>query len=216
MWTKRSEAGAALIAAVMITSLVGALAAALVFVVTIESRVGRHQQSAESGAYAAVAAVERLIGELRRWPTWQTVPSASSVAPNFNDGRILATLADGTTLDLRRLAADRQAASDAFYPAGPNRPMWMLYAHASLARVTSTGLSMSNPYVVVWVADDADDADGDPSRDANGVILVRAEAFGVRGAWRAIEATLSAAIARDDAGVAVGSRVTVIAWREAR
>ena len=216
MGAERSEGGAALIAAVMITSLVGALAASLVFVVTIESRVGRHQQAAESGSYAAVAGVERLIGELRRWPTWQTIPSAASAAPAFNDGRILPTLADGTTLDLRRLTSERQAASDAFYPAGSNRPMWTLYAHASLARVTSTGLPMSNPYLVVWVADDPDDADGDPLRDANGVILVRAEAFGVRGARRAVEATLSASIVRDDAGVAVASHVTVIAWREAR
>jgi len=216
VWTIRSEAGAALIAAAMITSLVGALAASLVFVVVIESRVGRHHQSAEAGAYAAAAGVERLIGELRRWPAWQMVPSMSSAAPSFNDGRIVPTLADGTTLDLRRLTADRQAASDAFYPGGSNRPVWTLYAHAPLARMASSGVPMANPYVVVWVADDPDDPDGDPSRDSNGVILVRAEAFGVRGAWRAIESTLAASIVRDDAGVAVGSQITVVAWREAR
>jgi hypothetical protein len=205
-----------LIAAVMITSLVGALAASLVFIVTIESRVGRHHQAAESGAYAAAAGIERLIGDLRRWPTWQPVPSMASTALSFNDGRVSPTLADGTTLDLAWRTSDRQAASDAFYPIGSNRPVWTLYAHASLARITAIGVPMSNPYVVVWVADDPDDLDGDPSLDSNGVILARAEAFGVRGGWRAIEATLAASIVRDDAGAAVASHVTVIAWREAR
>ena len=205
-----------MIAAVMIASLVGALAASLTFVVTIESRVGRHHQSAQSGAYAAAAGIERLIGELRRWPTWQTIPSMTSTAPSFNDGRTVPTLADGTALDLPRRTSERQAASDAFYPSGSNRPVWTLYAHASLARITAIGVPMSNPYVVVWIADDPDDLDGDPSRDSNGVILVRAEAFGVRGGWRAIEATLGASIVRDGAGAAVASQVTVIAWREAR
>jgi hypothetical protein len=211
-----SDRGAALIAALIITSLIGALMACLVFIVVTESRIGRNQQAAESGAYAAGAGVERLIGELRRLPTWQLVPSAPSIAPSFNDGRVTPALADGTPLDLARLTADRQAHSDAFYPAGPNRPQWTLYAHASLARITASDSQLPGPYVVVWVADDPDDADGDPSRDSNGMILVRAEAFDVRGAWRAIEATLAASIVRDGDAVPIMSRVAVVAWREAR
>jgi len=212
----RSDRGAALITALMITSLVGALAASLVFVVVTESRVGRNQQAAESGAYAAAAGVERLIGELRRLPSWQMVPSSSSAAGAFNDGRPMPSLADGTPLDLARLTADRQATSDAFYPSGPNRPVWGLYAHASLARITSSDPRMALPYVVVWVADDPDEADGDPSRDSNGIILVRAEAFGTRGGRRAIEATLAASVVRDPAGLPVLSNVAVVAVREAR
>jgi hypothetical protein len=200
----------------MITSLIGALIASLVFVVVIESRIGRNQQAAESGGYAAAAGVERLIGELRRLPSWQLVPATTSPLPSFNDGRATALLADGTALDLARLTINRQAVSDAFYPSAANRPQWRLYAHASLARVTADDSVSPNPYVVVWVADDPDDGDGDPTRDSNGIVLVRAESFDVRGAWRAVEATLGASIVRGDDGVPVMSRVAVVAWREAR
>jgi hypothetical protein len=216
MHANRGDRGAALLIAVMITSLLAALAASLVFVVVTESRVGRHHQSAASGGYAAAAGIERLIGDLRRLPAWQAVPSMSSASADFNDGRAMPTLADGSSLDLARLTSDRQAAADAFYPAGPNRPVWTLYAHASLARIISSNPGAPDPYVVAWVADDPDETDGDSSRDSNGVILVRAEAFGTRGAWRAIEATLSADVVSDDAGVPIMSRVTVVTWREAR
>src|SRR5947207_14365658 len=97
---RSSNRGAALIAVLMITSLVGALIASLVFIVVTESRVGRNQQAAEAGGYAADAGVERLIGELRRLPTWRLVPSTPSVAPSFNDGRAMPALDDGTLLDL--------------------------------------------------------------------------------------------------------------------
>lgn len=210
------DRGAALLVAVMITSLLAALAASLVFVVVTESRVGRHYQSAASGGYAAAAGIERLIGDLRRMATWQAVPSMSSASADFNDGRVTTRLADGSSLDLARLTSDRQIATDAFYPAGPNRPVWSLYAHASIARIIARNLGAPDPYVVVWVADDPDETDGDPSRDSNGVILVRADAFGARGAWRAIEATLSADVVSDDAGVPIMSRVSVVTWREAR
>jgi hypothetical protein len=85
-----------------------------------------------------------------------------------------------------------------------------------MAHIISSTLGASDAYVVAWVADDPDETDGDPSRDSNGVILVRAEAFGTRGAWRAIEATLSADVVSDDAGVPIMSRVAVVTWREAR
>ncbi len=210
------EHGAALIAALMITSVVGALAACLAFVVITESRIGRYHQSAASGAYAAVAGVERLIGEVRRLPDWRPLPSTSSPLAEFNDGRGIAVLPDGTSLDLARLTASRQTASDAFYPAAADRPVWRLYAHAALTRVISSDAAPPDPYIIVWVADDADETDGDPAHDSNGVILARAEAFGVRGAWQAVEATLAASAVRDEAGVAVMSTVTVVAWREAR
>jgi hypothetical protein len=216
MHANLSDRGAALLTAVMITALVAALAASLAFVVVTESRVGHNYQAAQSGGYAATAGVERLIGDLRRLPGWIDVPSTASSSDGFNDGRVLPTLSDGTSLDLTRITGDRQAASDAFYPAAPNRPVWSLYAHASMARIASTDPRAPGPYVVVWVADDADETDGDPSHDSNGVILVRAEAFGARGGWRAIEATLSGSAVTDVAGVPIMNKVSVLAWREAR
>lgn len=212
--TRDPQRGLALIATIVITTLVGGLAAALVFVVVTESRVGMNHQSSLALRYSAVAAMERVIGELRRLIDWQMVPASVSSAPEFNDGRVVATLADGTSLDLARRTTDRQAASDAFYPAGPNRPLWTLYAHAPMARLT--GRNPDAAYVIAWVADDVDDADGDPRRDSNDVVTVRVEAFGLRGGWRAIEATLARSPVRDAAGAIIMSKVAVVAWREAR
>jgi hypothetical protein len=45
--------------------------------------------------------------------------------------------------------------------------------------------------VVVWVADDRADTDGDADRDSNGLITVRAVALGPDDASAALEATLA-------------------------
>jgi hypothetical protein len=215
-----SDKGAALLTALMITALVGALTAALVFVVVTENRVSANHQAAQVGAYAAVAAVERTFGELRRLATWELVPDTSgpSAPEDFNDGASAARLPDGTVLDLARLTSKRQADSNAFYPGGADRPVWRLYAHASLARMIPTVDGSARPYVIVWVADDPDDTDGNPFRDSNDTMLVRAEAFGMRGGWRAIDATIGRQGARDGtaAGVTMISHVAIVTWREAR
>ena len=210
-----SERGAALFAVLMVTSLVSALAAALVFVTVTESRIGRTYQSAQAVGYAATAGIERTIADLRALPDWAAISASQSATGDFNDGNLAPVLADRAALDLTRLTAARQATSNSFYPAGANRPVWTLYAHASLAHITSFDLS-ANPYVVVWIADDPGETDGDPARDSNGIVLVRAEAFGVRGSWRVVEATLAGSILRDTDGIAIGSTVAVAAWREAR
>jgi hypothetical protein len=74
------------------------------------------------------------------------------------------------------------------------------------------------PYVVVWIADDPDDLDGDPSLDSNDIVIVRSEAFGIRGGRRAVEATILRESALDGAAAGGVSRsdVSVIAWREVR
>jgi hypothetical protein len=46
-------------------------------------------------------------------------------------------------------------------------------------------------YVAAWIADDVSDADGNPSADQNGVVTIHAEAFGLAGTRRIIDATLA-------------------------
>ena len=88
------------------------------------------------------------------------------------------------SLDLARLTAERQAESDA--RAGPDvfgadSPEWRLFAHAPLgALLPGDGFDLPL-YLVVWVADDEWDGDGDPAVDSNERILVRAHAFGAGG-----------------------------------
>ena len=75
-----------------------------------------------------------------------------------------------------------------------------------------------SPYVVVWIADDPDDLDGDPNLDSNDIVIVRSEAFGIRGGRRAIDATILRESALDGSigGGATRSDVRVISWREVR
>lgn len=95
-------------------------------------------------------------------------------------------------------------------PWGANNPRWRLYAYGSLA-----AFSVDSPYyVVVMVADDGADNDDDPGKDGSapcgsaepvvdgdppasscnpgtGIIELRAEAFGPRGARKVIEMTIA-------------------------
>jgi hypothetical protein len=204
----------------MVTALLTTLGAALVLCVMTETFVGVHHRASQQGLYAADAGVERAIGELRRLPTWQVVPApgSSSGSPDFNDGAFSPALADGTILDLARLTVDRQAESDLFFPNTSDRPAWRLFGHAPLDRMIADNVGTAPPYVVVWIADDPDDRDGDPARDSNDILIVRSHAFGVRAARRSVEATILRHSALDAAagGGAMRSDVTVIAWRDVR
>jgi hypothetical protein len=215
----QGQRGTALVCALMVTALLATLGAALVLVVTAESLVGANHRASQQGIYAADAGLERAIGELRRLSTWQLVPGpgGGSSSGDFNDGAFAPQLPDGRILDLARLTIERQTDSNLFYPDTPDRPVWRLFAHASLNRMIAAG-GTASPYVVVWVADDPDDLDGDPGLDSNDILIVRSSVFGIRGARRAIEATIVRESAMDGlvAGGVTRSDVSVIAWREVR
>ncbi len=212
-----------LICALMITALLGLLGGALVVLVTTETLISGNHRDAVEALYAADGGIERAIGDLRTLSDWQSVPGAAAgnAAPDFRDGASAPRLADGTILDLRRLTLERQADSNAGYPAGADRPIWRLFAHAPIDRLLPSGLIRSPAYVVLWIADDVDDGDGDPLRDSNGALLVRAEAFGLRGVRRRIDATLAreaedgGSDPEDDESIE-RTEVRMICWREVR
>jgi len=213
---RQPDRGSALLCTLMVISLIATLAAALALVVTTEARVSGNYYGSQQGLYAAEAGVERAIGELRLLPTWRDVPGPSSttLAADFNDALAVARAPDGSTLNLAQLTVRRQTESDAVYPAGPDRPVWRLYAHAPLDRMLP-GAGHDTAYVVVWVADDSDDLDGNAAVDANDIVMIRAEAFGPRGSKRAVEATIAREEAMDATLPGVRrSDVRTIVWRE--
>lgn len=64
---------------------------------------------------------------------------------------------------------------------GADTPVWRLFAHAPWPAVSG---QPGPGHAIVWVADDWAELDGDPSRDRNGLILLRATAVaGSRTAW---------------------------------
>lgn len=198
------QRGAALICTLMVTALLATLGSALVLLMTTESLIGANHRQSHEALYAAQAGVEQSAAELEALADWRALPAATGSAISaFRDGASGSRLADGTRIDLARLSAELQADTDSSYGTSANRPVWQLYGHGPLASLPADAIR-TQAYVVIWIADDADDRDADPLHDSNDVVLVRADAFGARGARRRIEVTLS----RSSPGL--------IAWRQVR
>jgi hypothetical protein len=214
----RRDRGSVLLSALMIIVLITTLGAALGLLVSTELTAAANYEESERALYAADAGIERAIGELRLLSAWARVPTPSSItsSSDFDDGQSVARAPDGLTLNLAQLTSRRQAESDTVYPTSPDRPVWHLFAHAPFDRIVP-GVDAASPYVVVWISDDVDEVDGDPAIDSNDVVVIHAEAFGIRGGRRAIEATIyrEQAMAAGLPGV-IRSDVQVLAWHEVR
>lgn len=209
-----SERGSVLLCALMVITLIATLGAAVTLVVSSESVTAANYHASQQGLYGADAGIERAIAELRTLASWNAAPSSTTSASDFNDGQAAPRGPDGSTLDLAQMTLRRQADSDVIYANLPDRPVWRLYGHAPLNRI-APGAGNVAPYVVVWIADDLDEIDGNAAIDTNDVVMLHAEAFSVRGGKRAIEVTIQReeAMAAGVPGV-MRSDVCIIAWHE--
>ena len=199
------DQGVAIVITMIATLIVSAIAAALVLATSTESLIAGNFRAALEVQYAADSAAELAIADLVPLADWNPL-IAGSIAPMFADGPPsgVRTLADATTIDLSDVvslancakltpcsAADLQRVT-AERPWGVNNPVWRLWSYGPLA-------ASSRAYVVVLVADDPAETDGDPFTDGRveddnpgaGVLLVRAEAFGLRGARKGVGLTLA-------------------------
>lgn len=208
-FNRARERGAALVTALLVAALLAGLGAVVITITITETLIAAaHRHSAEA-AYAADAAFERALTDLVSVPDWSVVvlPAPANVQSTFVDGQARPLAPDGRPLDVAALTRARQTESDAKYgPAvfGADAPRWRLFAQSPLSGVVPPGTPVQPAYVFVWVADDGLDGDGDPALDANGRLLVFAEAYGTGGARRAVEA----AVARSPAGT-----LNVVSWR---
>ena len=207
-----NERGVAVVLALLLALLVGAIAAALVVLTTTETLISASFRHGQESSYGAEAALERALDDLATMPDWSPVLAAApaNVVSSFDDGVASPLAPDGRRLDLARLTADRQRESDVRDGPtvfGADSPRWRLFAHAPLsALLAAPGLDLPL-YLVVWVADDELDGDGDPAVNRNGRIVVWAMAFGAGGARRSVEAR----VGRRD-----GGDLQLLAWREPR
>lgn len=205
------QAGAALIITLMLTTLLAFLGGALVFIMDIETATSANHQAAQVLRHAAESGIDCAIAELASLADWSPVPaSPGSQALRCLDGTASPQTADGTLLDLPRLTGRRQADSDSRYgrpPATPDSPQWVLFARGPVWAAPGR----SRPYILVWVADDVDDGDGQPLWDTNGVVMLRSQALGAGGARSAVEAV----VARMEGAGPQASPVRLVAWREA-
>ena len=189
------ERGAALITALLVTVLLAGLAAVITSVTITETLIAAAHRHASEAAYAADAAIERALRDLAAVPDWTMVllPPPAHLASTFVDGLARPKAPDGRELDVAALTLARQRDSDAREgPAvfGADAPQWRLFAHSAFSAFLPPGVPAQPAYVLVWVADDGLDGDGDPALDANGRLLVFAEAYGSGGARRSVEAAV--------------------------
>jgi Tfp pilus assembly protein PilX len=228
------EDGVALIIAMLCTLLLTALGVGLVLTTSAETAIVGNYRSSQEALYAADAALERAMADVFTVADWNQLLSGA-VPSTFIDGSPSGkrTLADGSTIDLGQLtngvncekattcsATDMNAVT-ADRPWGSNNPRWQAYAYGRLADMLPAGTINSPFYVVVFVADDPSETDGDPLHDGaspatnpgSGVIALRAEAFGPRGAHRVLDLT----VARTDPGLnalnAGNTGARVLSWR---
>jgi hypothetical protein len=198
------QRGIALVVALMSLILLTTLGLALVLTTSTETMIASNFSAGLEALYAADAAVELAVQDLLTVSDWNAL-LAGTTASSFIDGAPGGdrALPGGNTLNLTQLlntancgkpttcsAADMDAAT-AERPWRANNPRWQLYAHGGINKMIPTRTINSLFYVVVMVADDPAETDNDPTKDANGVIAVRAEAFGPGNSHNLIMVTLA-------------------------
>jgi len=224
----------ALLVAMMAMLLMMALGAALVLTTWSEVLIAGNFRNSREGLYATEAVLERSLDDLLTMPGWNPVLDGS-LQSAFVDGAPGGSrmLSDGSTIDLdqtvdmancRKITACSTADLDAVTvdrPWGANNPRWRLYAYGRLSDMTPNGAINSPYYVLAMVADDPSENDNNPVQDGvgpgnpgAGVLAMRAEAFGPRGAHTAIELTIARI---DAAGLERGRAIVrILSWREPR
>lgn len=207
------QRGMALVLTIMTMLLMSVLGAALVLTTSADAMIAANAGAASDAFYAAEAAFERTLAELRRAPDFTAVLTGAFRSAFVDDPAAgPRTLGDRTTIDLREIVnlancTKRRGCTDADMdasirdrPWGTRNPRWRLFASGPLIGTSSSALALESAYVVIMVADDPSESDGDPWQDGTrttiqvnpgaGVLLVRAEAFGRRGAHRIVEGTV--------------------------
>lgn len=223
--TFADERGFALLLVLLAMVLIGAIVAGLAVSSSTDAMIAGNVARTEQTRAAADAVLEQAIADLAT-ANWDAALTGM-VRSTFVDGPPsgVRRLADGTELaldEIVNLANCGQrvpcspfdlSAVTASRPWGANNPVWQLYAYGPLALLTG---SPEDPpiYLVGLVADDPSEDDGNPMADAAdpgnpgaGRLVLRAEAFGNRGARSLITAT----IARVSP-----SRIHILSWRWAQ
>jgi len=209
----------AVVVALMSMLLMSALGAALVLTTSAETAIAAHFRDAQVGVYAAEAALALAIAEIATQSDWTPLLDGSLASALAREAPAGAwRLADGSSLDLDRLinrlncgnavgcTASSLVALTPRRPWGANNPVWQLYAYGPLNLFPglpslpgpSGGASDASQYVVVLLADDPSENDGDPRRDGSdaanagsGIVVVRGESFGPLGSHHVVEATVA-------------------------
>jgi hypothetical protein len=231
---RERDRGVALVAALLATLVLAAFGSALVLISVTETGISAYHERATGTFYAADAALERAIADLFALADWNVALSGLATSTLTDGPPSGVRLVWGTEVDIDALSSDLRcgrregcgdADMDAFTaerPWGIDNPRWQLYAWGPLSRMTPVSAD-HDAYVLVWIADDAGDTDGNPlvdgSADDNpgrGIVQLTAHAYGAGGSRRVLEATVARRVQDDGQEPNPGVAPRVIVWREVR
>jgi len=182
----------------VLTVCVASLSGGLALLGHTELRIASAHLRAVQTAYAASAAAHLAVAAVAGQPLSDQWPSAGTVAALGVAAPVMA-IAPGETVDLAARTAELDRDASLRWPLGPDTPRWRLVAWGQLPQLPG-----SPARIAIWIADDVMDGDGIPGTDRNGMLMIRAEAFGQGGAARAVVAHV-----RREAGL-----VRTVSWRE--
>lgn len=223
----RAEDGVALVAALMMMALLGALATSLTLAMVAETRIAAIYRDGVDARHAAEVAAAVAVEDLAGKPDWDDVLAGHTVSA-FTDGEPTGLRSTpGGPLDLSvttnvvrcgRASACTEAnlsVATAERPWGSNNPRWRMYAYGRLRDLLPVE---SDVYVIVWVGDDPAECDGTPEVDGGpctdgvnsgaNVVAMLAHAYAAAGVAQQIELTVGRAER--------GSRPRVLSWRHVR
>jgi hypothetical protein len=212
------ERGTALLIAITLVLLLVAVSAAVAVTSRTETLIAANFRAAREMLFAVDGAIALATRDLDAAPDWNAVLSGAS-ASSFTDGASIGsrTLPGGTTLVLccgaGSLAADVQLRAYGGRNWGADTPQWQLYGWGPAARWLPAGRLETPVYVAIWVADDPADGDGNPTADANGRLLLHAQALGGRGGRRIVEVLLQRPAS---AGLPPPRGLRILSWHESR
>lgn len=227
------QRGIALIMVILLTTFLSALGLGLLLAVFMDRLATGNMSGSVAMLYAADAGIEMAAHDLALSADWNAVLSAGERG-SFTDGAAggsrplpgegeIDLTAVTNTLNCGKTSACSAAQMDTDSPSRPwgaNNPRWQLYAYGAMGSLSQ--LIRPTPcYLVVWIADDARERDGDPLVDSlseadpgHGIVRVRAETFGRAGSRRGIEAEVERVCVPAAGGCTPGIRVQ--SWKELR
>lgn len=189
----RDERGMTLVVSLLASMLLTALGMALVLVSNTESMITANYRNSSEALYAADAGMERAVQDLLLVPDWNRIWSESLRSGFVEAGNCTGsvTIPGVGQMNLTSATAQLQQETDAENLWGANDPVWAPYACGWVNNVLPSQSIDSGMFVVVWTGDDPSEIDGNPVRDVNGVLTMRAEAFGPGGTRKVVEVTVA-------------------------
>lgn len=184
-----SDVGSALLLVLMFIALLTAVGAGLISLVNTERLAARNQRVLLAMRYAADAMAARVVAETSREADWSILLCCGRQS-SFMDASAHPATAWGEVIDLSAETQALQLRMNDEWNAGSDTPQWQLYATGRFGELAGTHGVGEDAYLLAWIADDPAELDHDPSRDSNGVLIIRAQALGFRGVRGRVQVVL--------------------------